>query len=85
MTDEKRNRIIASVTVNVILLIAILAAVVVYQIIQIKVVSAKRNDIITRIEQLQRDTEREQNSLDYWQSQDGLEDLAYEFGFAYGR
>ena len=85
MTDEKRNRIIAAVTVNVILLIAILAAVVVYQIIQIKVVSAKRNDIITRIEQLQRDTEREQNSLDYWQSQDGLEDLAYEFGFAYGR
>ena len=85
MTDEKRNRIIAAVTVNVILLIAILAAVVIYQIIQIKIVSRNRNDILTKIEQLQQETEREQNSLDYWQSQDGLEDLAYEFGFAYGR
>ena len=85
MTDEKRNRLIAAVTVNVILLIAILAAVVVYQIIQIKIVSRNRNDIVNKIEQLQQETEKVQNSLDYWQSQDGLEDLAYEFGFAYGR
>ena len=85
MTDEKRNRIIAAVTVNVILLIAILAAVVIYQIIQIKIVSRNKNDIVHRIEELQQLTEKEQNSLDYWQSQSGLEDLAYEYGFAYGR
>ena len=85
MTDERRNRIVAAVTVNVILLIAILAAVVVYQIIQITVVKRNRDSIITRIEQLEKATQGERDSLDYWQSDAGLEDLAYEFGFVYGR
>ena len=85
MTDEKRNRIIAAVTVNGILLIAILAAVVIYQIVQITIVTRNKNDIVTQIEQLQKATEREQTSLDYWQSREGLEDLAYQFHFTYGR
>lgn len=85
MTDEKRNRIIAAVTVNVILLIVILASVLIYQLVQIKIVSRRRDDIINRIEQIERETDRENNSLEYWQSHEGLEDLAYEFGFAYGR
>ena len=85
MTEEKRNRIIAAVTVNVILLIAILVAVVVYQLVQIKIVSRKRDDILTKIEYLEQETKKEQNSLDYWQSQEGLEDLAYEYGFVHGR
>ena len=85
MTDEKRNRIIAAVTVNLILLIAILTAVVIYQIVQITIVTRNKNEIVKQIEDYQQATEREQNNLDYWQSQAGLEDLAYEFGFAYGR
>ena len=85
MTDEKRNRIIAAVTVNVILLIAILAAVVIYQIIQIRIVSRNKNDMISRIERLRSETQKEEDTLDYWQSREGLEDLAYEYGFVYGR
>ena len=85
MTDEKRNRIIVAVTVNLILLLAILAAVAIYQIVQITIISRNKKDIINEIAQLQQLTEKEQNSLDYWQSNAGLEDLAYKFGFAYGR
>ena len=85
MADEKRNRIIAAVTVNVIILIFILAAVAVYQIVQITKVSRNKNAIIKEIKRLEQLTETDQNNLDYWQSQSGLEDLAYEFGFVYGK
>ena len=85
MTEEKRNRIIAAVTVNAILLIVILAAVVIYQVVQITVVRRNKNDMLTEIEQLKQATEREQTSLDYWQSREGLEDLAYQYHFSYGR
>ena len=85
MNDEKRNRIIAAVTVNGILFIAILVAVIIYQIVQITIVRRNKEDIISRIEQLQEKTEKEQNSLDYWQSREGLEDLAYQYQFTYGK
>ena len=82
MNDERRNRIIAAVTVNGILLIAILAAVIIYQVIQITIVKRIRNDILSRIEQLREDTEKEEKSLNYWKSQEGLEDLYYEYYFS---
>lgn len=85
MNNEKRNRIVAAVTVNVILLIAILAAVVVYQIINITIVKRNRDNLITQIKQLEQETNKEQKGLDHWQSFEGLEDLAYEYGFVYGR
>ena len=85
MADEKRNRIIAAVTVNLIILIFILAAVAVYQIVQITKVSRNKNAIVKEIKRLEQLTETEQNNLEYWESQSGLEDLAYEFGFVYGK
>lgn len=85
MTDEKRNRIIAAVTVNVILLIAILAAVVIYQIIEIKIVSRNKQDILNQIKYFQEKTEITENTLDYLKSEEGLLDKAYEFGFVFGK
>ena len=85
MTDEKRNRIIAAVTVNVILLIAILAAVVVYQIVQITVIKRNRDKIKADINWFIEHAVDENTSLEYWQSDAGLEDLAYKFGFVYGK
>ena len=82
MTDEKRNRIIAAVTVNGILLIAILAAVIIYQVIQITIVKRNKNDILNRIEKLEEETKKEEKSLNYWKSQEGLEDLYYEYYFS---
>ncbi len=85
MTEERRNRIIAAVTVNVILLIAILAAVIIYQIIEIKIVSRNREEIIDKIKDYQQAIESIENSLDYWQSYEGLLDKAYELGFVFGK
>ncbi len=85
MTEEKRNRIIAAVTVNVILLIAILAAVIIYQIIEIKIVSRNREEIIKKIEYLQNETDKTENTLDYYQSYEGLLELAYKYGFVFGK
>ena len=85
MVDEKRNRIIAAVTVNLIILIAILAAVIIYQIVQITIVKRNKNDMTSKIERLQKLTQTEENNLEYWQSQSGLEDLAYQYGFVYGK
>ena len=85
MTEEKRNRIIAAVTVNVILLIAILAAVIIYQIIEIKIVSRNREEIIKKIEYLQNETDKTENTLDYYQSYEGLLERAYKYGFVFGK
>ena len=85
MADEKRNRIIAAVTVNVIILIFILAAVLVYQLVQISRVTRNKKDIINQIEQLEQETDNMETNLGYWQSQAGLEDLAYQYGFVYGK
>ncbi len=85
MTEEKRNRILAAVTVNVILLIAILAAVIIYQIIEIKIVSRNREEIIKKIEYLQNETDKTENTLDYYQSYEGLLELAYKYGFVFGK
>ena len=85
MTDEKRNRIVAAVTVNVIILIFVLAAVLVYQLVQISRVSHNKKDIINQIEQLEQATDNMETNLGYWQSRAGLEDLAYQYGFVYGK
>ena len=85
MTDEKRNRIISAVTVNVILLIAILAAVIIYQIVQIKIVSRNREDILNQIKYYQDETEKNEKTLNYYKSEQGLEDLAYKYGFSYNK
>ena len=74
MTDEKRNRIIAAVTVNVIIL---------YQIVQIKVVSKTRNDIIKEIEYLNQQTQINKDTYEYYKSEAGLLDLAYKYGFIF--
>lgn len=84
MTEEKRNRIIAAVTVNVILLIAILAAVIIYQLIEIKIVSRNRDEIIDKIQYYQTQTEKNENTLEYYKSYEGLVDKAYEFGYVFG-
>lgn len=85
MSDEKRNRIIAAVTVNVIILIAVLAAVIIYQIVQIKIVSRNRQDIINQIEYYQEQTEINNDTLEFYKSKEGLIELAYKYGFAFGK
>lgn len=85
MNEEKRNRIIAAVTVNVILLIVVLAAVVIYQLVEITSISRRRAQIEEKIAVYRTQTENAQNTLDYYKSYEGLLDKAYEFGFVFGK
>ena len=83
MTEEKRNRIIAAVTINVILLIVILAAVLIYQMVVLSVLRARREQIITETEQLVRLTEEGESELEKLQSQWYLQQKLIEFGYSY--
>lgn len=84
MTDSKRNRIIAAVTVNVILLIFILAAVVVYQLVDITSKARIKKELASEIEYYTQLTETEQDTLEYYKSEEYLGYLALQYGFVYG-
>lgn len=85
MTEEKRNRLIAAVTVNVILLIVILAAVCIYQLVEIVSLKNMKEDINERINNYQTETEKNEKTLEYYQSEEGLLDKAYEYGLVFGK
>ena len=85
MTEEKRNRIVVAVTVNIIILIAILAAVAVYQIVQITRVTHQKEVMEAQIKDYIERKDKIEDNLEYSQSHEGLEDLAYQYGFVYGK
>lgn len=84
MAEEKRNRIIAAVTINLIILLAILAAVAIYQLVDIAVLSRRRDKLASEVSEYVRLTEKAEVSYNYYQSYDYLLDKAYEFGFVPG-
>ncbi len=81
MTEEKRNKLIAAVTVNVILLIVILAVVLVYQLIEISVKNNRKKQYAQEIQSYYEELEKAENSLDYYQSDEYLKQLAFKYGF----
>ena len=85
MTEEKRNRLLAAVTLNVILLIAILAAVCIYQLVEMVTLKNRKGSIESRISYYQTETEKNQKTLEYYKSEEGLLDKAYEYGFVFGK
>ena len=72
MTEEKRNRIIGAFTVTVVLLIAILAAILVYQLVVISLINKQKKYIESEIKRLERLTEDTRNELDYLESSEHL-------------
>lgn len=68
MSEEKRNKIVAAVTVNAILLVFIIIAVLIAQVVQISVLKRRKNALVAELqtlvqeyenkEQLQQDLER---------------------------
>lgn len=72
MTVEKRNRLVAAVTVNVILLIFILAAVVVYQLVVIATASAELKQIKEDIGYYEQLIEESESNLEYLNSYENL-------------
>lgn len=77
MKNEKRNRMLAAVTVNVILLIVILAAVVIYQLAVIIDATRQKAQIQAEIAQLEQEIADKKGELDFYQSLELLEDEQY--------
>lgn len=85
MTDEKRNRMIVAVTINVILLIVILAAVCIYQLVNIVSLKKVTRELKEQIGYYNEQIDNAERTLDYYQSEEGLRDLAYKYGFVFGK
>ena len=81
MTEEKRNRLMAAVTVTSILLIAILAAIVIYQLVVLSSIVGERTKIEQEIAYYNEQTENYSGRLDYLQSEWFLQEKLLEYGY----
>ncbi len=81
MEEQKRLRLAAAITVNLILLIAILTAVIIYQLASIAAVNRQRNAIKNEIAQYEELLKNGQKDLDYLKSEQFLLDKAFELGY----
>lgn len=68
MGEEKRNRIIAAVTVNVVILIFIIIAVIISQIVEICGKKAYLNDLTEQCNQLEQQVEEREDFLERYQA-----------------
>lgn len=85
MNDDKRNRMLVAITVNVIILVVILAAVIIYQLAVIGVTSKKEQQLKQDIQEILDKKSDDEKTLEYYKSQEGLLDLAYKYGFVFGK
>jgi len=83
MTQEKRNRIISAVTVNLGILIFVLAAVAVWRIVDLTVVYRRYKNLKAQYTEYTEKTDNINATLDYYKSAEGLLDKAYEFGWVF--
>ncbi len=83
MDEQKRNRIAAAFTVNAIVLIVIIAAVLIYQMVQIQLLNSRKNDLIDKIAMYEDMIANDSEDLDYYTDYQYLVDKAYEYGFRF--
>ncbi len=83
MEEQRRIRMAAAITVNVILLIVILTAVIIYQLIAIGVGNGRKKAMEKEISEYTQKLEEKQNDLDYLKSEEFLLDKAFELGYSF--
>lgn len=83
MTEEKRNRVFAALTVNAVILLAVLVAVVIYQLVQIVVLSNRKQAVRQQIIQYEQQIEEENDKLEKYKTEEWLMNKAYEYGFIF--
>lgn len=85
MTEEKRNRLIVAGTINVILLIIILAATCIYQLVTMVTLTSYAKDLQQKVQYYNTESDKMDRTLEYYKSEEGLYDLAYKYGFVFGK
>ena len=63
---EKRNRIMAAVTVVSVLLIAILAAILIYQMVEMNILASRKKQMEQELKYTQSEIEKCENWLEYY-------------------
>lgn len=63
MGEEKRNKIVAAVVINAILLVFIIAAVLIAQIVQISVLKRRKASLLDELYRLEQQLEEDQDTL----------------------
>jgi len=71
----------AAITVNVILLVAILTAVLIYQLITIGVLSGQRRELESKVNEYTEKLEQGEKDLEYLKSEQFLLDEALKLGY----
>lgn len=81
MTEEKRNRIMGALTVTVILLIVILAAIVIYQLCILSQAKKQKRQIENDISYFQEQTEVIEDELKYIRDVETKRQKLLEYGY----
>ena len=81
MEEQRRIRMAAAITVNVILLIAILTAVILYQLISIGIGSSQKKALEKEIDEYTQKVEQEEKNLEYLKSEQFLLDYLFKHGY----
>ena len=83
MNEQKRTRMAAAITVNVILLLVILVVVLIYQMIYIPYAKNYRNNLKSEYDKVLQDTEEAQDYLEFLKTEEGKIYTLFEWGYVF--
>jgi cell division protein FtsI/penicillin-binding protein 2 len=81
VNEQKRNRIVAAFTVNAVLLIVIIFAVIIYQIVEISILSTRKKELTEEYNRLSQQYEQSVDDLEKLNLEDQLYILAIQLGY----
>ncbi len=80
MNEEKRNRIMAAIAVNAVILVFIIVAVIIYQIVQICVLSARKKELMEQYNDLAVQLEEDSDYLERLETDEDFREIIIELG-----
>lgn len=80
MNEEKRNRIMAAIAVNAVILIFIIVSVIIYQIVQICVLSARKKELMEQYNALAVQLEEDSDFLTRLETDEDFREIIIELG-----
>ena len=81
--EQRRIRMAAAITVNVILLITVLTAVIIYQLISIGIGSSQKKALEKEINEYEQKIAQEEKNLEYLKSEQFLVDYLFQHGYTF--
>lgn len=80
MNEEKRNRLIAAIVVNAVIFVFIIVSVIIYQIVQICVLSARKKELMEQYSALAAELEEDNSFLSRLETDEEFREIIIELG-----